>query len=179
MASILKVDTIKHKDGTTALEIDSSGRITQPEKPAFIVSLKSASLSAATSGIVIFDHIVKQNGSGYSTSTGQFTAPVDGFYKFGHSVLLEGVGSSDDGIHLRYRVNSVTNDDNTWLFERIDGAAANGSPGYQGYINCVGSVVLYLEAGDTADLYWTSTGSIGVHANTNGTWSRMYGYLVS
>ena len=178
MTSILKVTEIQDPtNSNTAFSIDSSGRVTTPSKPAFIVSLKT-NLSDATSGIVIFDTIVKQNGSGYSTSTGKFTAPVTGFYQLGHSLLLQNVASSDDAIHLRYRTNGADNDENTYLFNRADGSAANGTVGYQGYLNVVGSVLLHLESGDTADLYWTSSGAIGVHGNATGTWSRMYGYLV-
>lgn len=178
MTSILKVTEIQDPtNSNTALSIDSTGRITQPAKPAFIASLKS-SLSDATSGVVIFDTVVKQTGSGYSTSTGEFTAPVTGFYQFGHSLLLQNVASSDDSIHLRYRTNGNDSDEKVYLFNRTDGSTANGTFGTGGYLNVTGSVLLHLESGDTADLYWTANGAIGVHGNTNGTWSRMYGYLV-
>ncbi len=41
MASELHVDAIKHSGGTSALTIDSSGRVLQPSVPAFRVGLSS------------------------------------------------------------------------------------------------------------------------------------------
>ena len=35
MASTLKVNEIQHTSGTTALSIDTGGRVLQPTKPAF------------------------------------------------------------------------------------------------------------------------------------------------
>ena len=91
---------------------------------------------------------------------------------------MQNVASSDDSIHVRYRTDGVNSDDNLWLFNRADGSAANGTWGTGGYFNASGSVLLYLESGQTADLYWSSTGAIGVHGNAQGSWSRWYGYLV-
>ena len=37
MTSVLKVDNIQNSSGTSALSIDSSGRVNQPQKPAFFL----------------------------------------------------------------------------------------------------------------------------------------------
>ena len=42
MASTLKVQNIAHTGGTTAMTVDSSGRVTKPQIPAFHVGLASA-----------------------------------------------------------------------------------------------------------------------------------------
>ena len=43
MASILKVNEIQHTGGTTALTVDTNGRLLTPARPAFSVHLLSTS----------------------------------------------------------------------------------------------------------------------------------------
>ena len=86
MASILKVNEIQHTGGTSALTMDSSGRVLQPTKPAFAVrnarssSFRGDNLFAGSDTTVIFDI-----GSDFATSganDGGFVAPVAGVYCF-------------------------------------------------------------------------------------------------
>jgi hypothetical protein len=86
MASILKVNEIQHTGGTSALTMDSSGRVLQPTKPAFAVrnarssSYRGSNLFAGSDTTVIFDI-----GSDFATSganDGGFVAPVAGVYSF-------------------------------------------------------------------------------------------------
>ena len=39
--STLQVDSIKHSGGTAALNLDSTGRVVQPNKPAFHIRCQS------------------------------------------------------------------------------------------------------------------------------------------
>ena len=86
MASILKVNEIQHTGGTSALTMDSSGRVLQPTKPAFAVrnarssSFRGDNLFGGSDTTVIFDI-----GSDFATSganDGGFVAPVAGVYCF-------------------------------------------------------------------------------------------------
>ena len=80
MASILKVNTIQDAtNSTTAMSIDSSGRVTTPVKPAFHAVRTSNQTSA---GVGAFDTATLNAGSHYDTSNYRFTAPVAGLYYF-------------------------------------------------------------------------------------------------
>lgn len=97
MTSILKVSTIQNTAGTTALTIDSSGRILQPSKPAFSVyqstTLSSQNYTSDTK--VPFDTKEFDIGNNVTlNSSAVFTAPVDGIYHFGCSVMIDAIDSS-------------------------------------------------------------------------------------
>tara|TARA_Y100001973_G_C5094164_1_gene279137 strand:+ start:72 stop:611 length:540 start_codon:yes stop_codon:yes gene_type:complete len=80
--------------GVTALTIDSSGRILQPAKPAFVAYSDNATTSTYSSGgEVIFNKTASTAGGfniggHYDTSNGRFTAPIAGVYQFSFSSNL-------------------------------------------------------------------------------------------
>ena len=55
MASELHVDAIKHSGGTSALTIDSSGRVLQPSVPANRVGFGSLNQSITSTGLIQWD----------------------------------------------------------------------------------------------------------------------------
>ena len=59
------------------MRIDSVGRVTKPYQPAFSVYPASTPIG---SGAIVFTQVRFNIGSHYSTSTGRFTAPIDGMY---------------------------------------------------------------------------------------------------
>ena len=89
MTSILKVSEIQDPtNSNTALTIDSSGRILQPAKPAFLAypasnwntSVGQYNVTSDTN--LIYASIHYNYGGHYDTSTGRFVAPVTGLYHF-------------------------------------------------------------------------------------------------
>ena len=85
MASELGVQTIQHTNGTDAATIDSTGRILTPARPAFHAygnqsawqsDLPDNSWHDDTS----FTSTVYNVGNCYSTTSCDFTAPIDGIY---------------------------------------------------------------------------------------------------
>ena len=175
--STLKVGTIQdHANSITAISIDGAGRILTPARPYFRVGM-GTSQTGITNANVIFDTVKDNVGGHYSTSNGRFTAPIAGVYQFGHSILFESVATSDDGITVHYFKNG-TSDTSSWLFDRADGTDANGYSGSGGYLNSRGSGTITLAVNDYVNLNVYASGAIGVHGNTNQSWSQWYGYLI-
>ena len=128
MTGILKVDTIQSSAGPTGLTIDSSGRVSMPNVPAFGARQLSNSHSSAgndtANQILVFSSVLYNVGGAYDSSTGVFTCPLAGSYFFsfsglynnGHNaqgaayIRLNGSGSSNTGEKYRaYHHNSGSN----------------------------------------------------------------------
>ena len=85
-----QIGTIKDAGGNqTAMTIDSTGRVLQPNKPAFHIRLQSVSNVDFTSGVNLAGTtyyqsatLEEQGGSNFDISTGQYVAPLTGFYFF-------------------------------------------------------------------------------------------------
>jgi len=96
--STLKVGTIQdHANSNTAITIDSSGRVTQPAKPAFRAFLSSnisnGNYTSAAASDFVFDSESYDIGGNYNTSNGKFTAPIAGLYHFNANMYGSGFGS--------------------------------------------------------------------------------------
>ena len=97
MASTLKVQNIAHTGGTTAMTVDSSGRVTKPQLPAFHVGLASAQTLSTTASTVLFeDRGTSYNNflqGGITISSGVITVPIAGVYQFNTLIRANSVGS--------------------------------------------------------------------------------------
>ena len=98
--STLQVDSIKTSGGTAALNIDSTGRVVQPNKPAFHIRCQSTAQLDFTSGVTLAGStyyqsatLEEQGGNNFNVSTGQYVAPVTGFYFFHFGARFDGFGS--------------------------------------------------------------------------------------
>jgi len=74
----------KQEGGTERMRIDSSGRVTMPYQPAFLTSGSGGwtPISSGNSQLNTWQSPSYQRGSGFSSSTGKYTAPVGGLYQF-------------------------------------------------------------------------------------------------
>lgn len=102
--------------------IDSTGRLLLPYQPAF--SAYNAQGQYITGPVVAnFNSFHINRGNNYSTSTGRFTAPVAGAYKF----TFDGLFDNTTAHHATIRLNGVmtngsemyTDGNNQWLSKSI------------------------------------------------------------
>ena len=77
-----QIGTIKDAGGNaTAMTIDSSGRILQPNLPIFFAERTSSYSSSTSYSEVVYDVAHINRGSAYNTSNGRYTVPVTGVYQ--------------------------------------------------------------------------------------------------
>lgn len=107
MTSELRVDALKNIDGESVATFASSGEVTLPNQPAFLmIRTTNVTGSANANSYVTYDTSEYDIGSNASTSTGIFTAPVAGVYIFTIMIGISGGDGSDDSMGLGFRVNS-------------------------------------------------------------------------
>ena len=112
----LRLKKLEHTNGTTAMTIDDSGRVTtSTSRPAFFARRTSSQVT----GTVVFDTVMLNQGSHYNNSTGIFTAPIAGLYSFSFNVLSDNNGSDSYFATSLYKngsgyakVQNRTEDDN-------------------------------------------------------------------
>lgn len=150
MTSIIKVNNIQNSSGTSALTIDSSGRITKPQLPFFHVEAFTATSSnASQTGVINFNGIVTNQGSHWNSSNNRFEAPITGLYQF-----------SFNGFGSRTSTGGVMNSsvDNQVILQKSTDSGSNyttaamGGYGFfnsgNGYLNLSFTIALALNSGD-------------------------------
>ena len=100
MASILKVNTIQDAtNSTTAMTVDTAGRVLQPTKPMWFAYFASGSYSFASgeTSKAPYTTTLTNVGSCWSTTDRQFTAPIAGTYQINFAMTLAELGSVHSG----------------------------------------------------------------------------------
>ena len=170
--STLKVGTIQdHANGNNALVIDSSGRVTQPAKPAFRAE-KRASNQTYSGGQpkVTFEHETFDIGSNYDTSNSRFVAPVSGVYFFQSILRFVGDNNTLDYGKVMLFINGSINSD---LFQY------NVRTDYMQNSHINGSCLVQLTANDYAEINVEMSGNNPViHAHSGGARTYFTGFLV-
>ena len=158
MASEIGVQTIQHTNGTDAMTIDSSGRVTLGNPIAFFAN--SGGSNTAAGATITSWNVVVNSGSAFSASTGRFTAPVAGIYVF--NVTLLGNPHSGSTNEVRLRLNGTD-------YMKLRDDTQNGR-----YQTFGGGVVVNMNANDYVSLYNNSS-TLGGHNNE---WHHFSGYLL-
>lgn len=126
MASILKVNEIQHTGGTSALTIDSSGRMTQSARPVWRVfnvgAQATTNWTASDYAPIIYSHTSIDTASGWTSgSSNLYTIPVTGNYVFHINQRCDGPAAGS-WFQLYLDVNGQ--DRFRWIIDLNDGGGA-------------------------------------------------------
>ena len=183
MSSRILVDEIYGKTAnTSALTIDSSGRILQPAKPAFSVyssqDLADANYTSAVSDAPCFSTTDFNIGSCVAISSGiaTFTAPVDGLYQFNWCLVLNNtttVGHASSYLYIYEGGSTLRYSSEDHRYRNLQDAGHNDSD--TNYYSLPNSALVQLSATDTAKVMIKiyNDSSVGIRSG-----SRFSGYLV-
>ena len=155
--SKLQVETISHTNNTTAMTIDSTGRVLTPARVSFEAYRTSGDVSQGN--IVVWNNTRHNIGGHYSTSTGKFTAPLAGVYLFTGQAFTD----NTNNITLDLQVNAVSR------FRYQDVTDSNG------YRSGTFSYITLLSVSDEVSIYTTTS---AVHFNPSGLYSHFSGVLI-
>ena len=149
--------------GTDQLAVDSSGRVTMADQPAFSAYADSGGNQYFSGGTVPTFSNIDVNQGGHFSGT-RFTAPVAGNYRFSYCILAGSAGGF--GIVALYKNGSAPVGSQTWsqmYAERTNGAS----------LSC--TQILNLTANDYVELYIHATHD---HFYWDGNYSKFNGYLI-
>ncbi len=150
MSSVLKVDAIQNTAGTSALTIDSSGRVVTPARPAFHAKKSGSaawqSLGGTSQVTIPLDATTYNVGGHYNTSNYRFTAPVAGIYFF-HAQIYHDANSY---FQVRIRVNGSNI---VFATNRDQGTTTHATLSYQLAVNDYVDVTGAISNSDSSDWY--------------------------
>ena len=116
--SKLQVETISHTNNTTAMTIDSSGRMQLPQLPHFHGNRLGLSIEERLANVNY--NVVRDNYSGWNSSNHQYTIPVTGVYHFS----FHNIGHSGTSTNVQYNklqfVRSGSATDIAWAYQSND-----------------------------------------------------------
>jgi hypothetical protein len=130
-------------DSGVHLKIDSSGRVTMPNQPAFNAYGSTSMTNLTGTTTVNFNSEFFDQNSNFNTGTYTFTAPVTGKYQFNATLVLQSL----DINHSGYGIVIETSNRNYVNQPIIDPAAFDQGPSEW---TLHGSVFVDMDANDTA-----------------------------
>jgi len=135
--------------GSERVRIDSSGKVTMPNQPAFyIVHSGGGGINQQNTTVILNSPIVNRD-SAYSTSTGRYTCPITGLYQFFFGTIKSDNGITPDPRVSRFNIRKNGTNISTEL--RL---SENGGYGESASMVCIAQ----CNANDFIDVYITDTG---------------------
>jgi hypothetical protein len=107
MSSQLRVNELQNLNGTSGMTIDTSGRISEPNKPSVTLMISNTGYVNVTNNNAIPFNLVQYSQGGgdaaFDTSNYHFTCPLSGIYAWTFSAL---VGSSETNLDVTLKNGS-------------------------------------------------------------------------
>ena len=155
-----------YDDSTERLRIDNSGRVAMPYQPAF--SVGGSSNTYITQSPILFNTIELNRNNVYNSSTGVFTAPVSGAYKFDAQIYCR----CTTGQNAFPRIQKSTNGGSSWtnFSYAFLGDQASGQVDTTLNVN----VIMDLNVNDLVRVVFGGTGDY-YHGNEE---TRFSGFLI-
>jgi len=175
MASELGVQTIQHTNGTDAMTIDSSGRLTQGSPVGFSARVVSdVSASAAGTRFTNWGITTSQLYGGFNTNgagggmldltTGIVTIPVTGYYSINLNARIDSFAGAYHFIDIIKTDSSGTYDSGvtTLLIRVLESATAPD------YTAIHAHTFAYLSSGELIAAFWNNSGdnNVTLHSST-------------
>ena len=133
--------------GVDQLVVDASGRVTMPYQPHFVVKANYGSHTVLNAASPDWSVVYRNNGGHFNTSTDTFTVPVTGLYFFRtHSLIEKSANSGNNYGYAQFYFNGSSYND-------VGHTPSNGTTSY---FDVTLTVVVYLQAGDTAQARYTT-----------------------
>ena len=168
MASVLKVNEIQHTGGTSAMTIDTSGRILTPARPAFHYSAHS--VDGAQTGDIEFDLELFDTGNVFDNTV--FTAPLTGLYQF--EFIGYGSNSTNGSTSGGHQLDLLKSTDGGSNFSVVLSSYCSLSGGYP-ILNF--TTILELNLNDKIKLNCAAQ-YIYSHSQGSGKYTRFSGHLI-
>ena len=161
--------------------ITSDGQVIKPYQSAFYAR-RNSSTTISVGTAVVFDNTTSNVGSDYNTSNGIYTAPYSGFYVFAYTILI-GANAPNDLDIDHYLATS--NDIYIGGMPGRHRYLTTGTTGWgDGYIASGHTQICYMDAGDTAYVYFSqlyfngSNGTVPLYGNSGNNWTKFSGYFL-
>ena len=142
---------------TPNIGVATGTALTLSAQPGFMASFNSATDATFVPGSYVIFNTTGGNGyntgSGYSTTTGLFTAPSTGWYLLHSGLYLTNSGSNTQGMTAAIYINGVQSGNGVDAYPVISGTPNNVG----GTIELSMTSVLHLNAGDTVGLQPVAT----------------------
>jgi hypothetical protein len=147
----------------TQLSIDSTGAVTKPNQPAFLAWQNASSTIVNNTWTDIqFATERFDTGGDFNSATGIFTAPVTGKYQINYNVRIDGIAATV--AHASVQIYTSNQD---YAYQTIITPTAYDS--ILNYTSFNGSLLVDMDANDTAKLRSLINGSNGSYGGWTGT----------
>ena len=159
--------------------ITSDGQVTKPYQSAFYAR-RNGNTSIGINTAVVFDNTPMNTGADYNTSNGIYTAPYSGVYIFNYTMLIQ---SPPNDLEIDHYLNT-SNDAYIGGMPGRHRYLTAGATGWgDGYIGMGHSQICYMDAGDTAYVYFSqlftsSNQTVTLYGNSGNNWTKFSGYFL-